>query len=101
MAGTRNAVLVNTASSKISIQKANKIQRRRSRIPNPKFKSLFEIPKDSPNCLMMRSAWGSLKACTQAHSELDVWSCHREVHKGADYAPVLSLIDHLTIFIGI
>jgi hypothetical protein len=53
MAGTRSALLVNTTSSKISIQKANKIQRKRSRIPNPKLKSLFEIPKDSLNSCPM------------------------------------------------
>jgi hypothetical protein len=101
MAGTRSALLVNTTSSKISILKGNKIQQRRSRIPNPKLKSLFEIPEDSLNCLTMRSAWGSLKVCTQAHRELDVWLCHREVQEGANHALVLPLIDRLTIFIGI
>jgi hypothetical protein len=50
---TRSAFLINTTSSKISIQKANKIQRRRGRIPNLKLKSLFEIPEDLLNCLTM------------------------------------------------
>jgi hypothetical protein len=101
MTGTRSALSVNTTYSKISIQKANKIQRRRSRISNPKLKSLFEIPKDSLNCLMMRSAWRSLKACTQAHGKPDVRPCHREVQEGVDHARVLLLINHLTIFIEI
>jgi hypothetical protein len=79
MAGTRSALSVNTTSSEISIQKANKIQQRGSRIPNTKLNSLFEIPKYLLNCLAMRSAWGSLKMCTQTHGELDVRSCHREV----------------------
>jgi hypothetical protein len=96
----RSAFSINSTTRKISIRKANKIQRR-SRIPNSKFKKLFKIPEDLLNCLTMRSAWRSLKACTQAYNELDVRSCHREVQEGADHAPVLPLIDHLTIFIGI
>jgi hypothetical protein len=101
MAGIRSALSVNTTSSKISIQKANKIQQEGSIIPNLKLKSLFEIPEDSLNCLTMRSAWRSLKACTQAHDELDVRPCRCEVQEGADHAPVLSLIDCVIIFIGI
>jgi hypothetical protein len=101
MKGTRSALSVNTTSSKISIQKANKIQRRRSRILNLKLKSLFEIPEDSLNCLTMQSVLRSLKAYTEAHDELDVWLCRRKVQEGADHALILPLIDQLTIFIGI
>jgi hypothetical protein len=101
MASTRSALLVNTASNKISIRKANKIQQSRSRILNSKLKSLFEIPEDSLNCLTIQSAWGSLKACIEAHDELDVRSYRCEVQEVVDHAPVLPLIDHLTIFIGI
>jgi hypothetical protein len=50
MTSPRSALSVNPTTSKISIRKANKIKRRRSRIPNPKLKSVFEIPKNSLNC---------------------------------------------------
>jgi hypothetical protein len=49
MASTRSALSVNLTTSKISIEKANKIKRRRSRIPNSKLKSMIEIPEDSLN----------------------------------------------------
>jgi hypothetical protein len=101
MAGTRSALSINITFSKISIRKTNKIQQRRSRISNPKLKSLFEIHEDSMNCLTMQSVWGSLKAYTQAHSELDIRPCRREVQEEANHAHVLPLIDRLTIFIGI
>jgi hypothetical protein len=45
----RSALLVNPTTRKISIGKANKIQRRRSRITNPKLRGVFEIPEDSLN----------------------------------------------------
>jgi hypothetical protein len=38
---------------KISIRKANKIRRRRSRILNRKLECMFEIPEDSLNCHLM------------------------------------------------
>jgi hypothetical protein len=87
----RSALSINTTSSKISIEKSKKIQRRRNRISNPKLKSLFEIPEDSLNCLTMRSAWGSLKACTQAHDELNVRPCRREIQEGVDHVLLYSL----------
>jgi hypothetical protein len=49
MASPRSAHSVNPTTRKISIGKANKIQRRRSRIPNPKLRSVFEIPENSLN----------------------------------------------------
>jgi hypothetical protein len=49
MISSRSALLVNPTTSKISIEKTNRIQGRRSRIPNLKLKSMFEIPKDSLN----------------------------------------------------
>jgi hypothetical protein len=53
MAYTRSAFLVNPTTHKISIEKVNKIKRRRSRIPNPKFRYVFEVPEDSLNCYPM------------------------------------------------
>jgi hypothetical protein len=47
MVSTRNALTVNPTTRKISIRKANKIKQRRSRIPNPKLRSVFEVPEDS------------------------------------------------------
>jgi hypothetical protein len=67
---TRSALSVNPTTLKTGIEKANKIKRRRGRIPNPKLRSVFEIPKNSLNCHPMRRAWGSLKAHTQPHGEL-------------------------------
>jgi hypothetical protein len=49
MTSPRSVLSVNPTTHKISIKKANKIQRRRSRTPNPKLRSVFEIPKDSLN----------------------------------------------------
>jgi hypothetical protein len=53
MARPRSALSVNPITCKISIGKTNKIQRRRSRILNPKLGSVFEIPEDSLNCRPM------------------------------------------------
>jgi hypothetical protein len=53
MSYTRSAFLVNPTTHKISIEKVNKIKRRRSRIPNPKFRYVFEVPEDSLNCYPM------------------------------------------------
>jgi hypothetical protein len=53
MASPRSALSVNPTTRKISIEKTNKIQQGRSRIPNPKLKSVFEIPEDSLNCSPM------------------------------------------------
>jgi hypothetical protein len=53
MACTRSPLLINPTTHKISIEKANKIKRRRSRIPNPKFECVFEIPEDSLNYCSM------------------------------------------------
>jgi hypothetical protein len=50
---TRSALPVNPITHKISIRKINKIKRRRSRIPNPKFKCVFEIHENSLNCCPM------------------------------------------------
>jgi hypothetical protein len=47
----------------------------------------------------MRRAWGSLKARTQPHGELNVRLCRCEVQKGVDHAPVLCLVHSLAIFI--
>jgi hypothetical protein len=46
MASPRSALSVNPITRKISIEKPNKIQRKRSRIPNPKLRSVFEIPEN-------------------------------------------------------
>jgi hypothetical protein len=81
---------------KISIGKANKIKGRRSRISNPKLRSVFEIPENSLNCHPM---WRSLKARRKEHGELNVRPCHCEVQEGANHAPVLPLVNSLTIFI--
>jgi hypothetical protein len=64
--------LINPTTPKISIGKANKIQRRRSRIPNPKLRSVFEIPENSLNYRSMWRAWGSLKVRAQPHDKLNV-----------------------------
>jgi hypothetical protein len=53
MTSPRSALSVNPTTHKISIRKANKIKRRRSRIPNPKLRSVFEIPENSLNCRLM------------------------------------------------
>jgi hypothetical protein len=37
MTGSRSALSVNPTTRKISIEKTNKIQQRRNRIPNPKL----------------------------------------------------------------
>jgi hypothetical protein len=99
MASPRSALLINPTTRKISIEKANKIQRRRSRIQNPKLRSVFEIPKNPLNCHPMQRAWGSLKARTQPHGELNAWLCRCEVQEGADHASVLSLVHSVAIFI--
>jgi hypothetical protein len=49
MTSIRSDLSFNPTTCKISIRKANKIKRRRSRIPNPKLKSVFEIPANSLN----------------------------------------------------
>jgi hypothetical protein len=41
--------MINLTTRKISIEKTNKIQRRRSRIPNLKLECVFEIPEDLLN----------------------------------------------------
>jgi hypothetical protein len=91
MISPRSAFTINPTTCKIDIRKANKIQWRRSRIANPKLECVFEIPEDLLNCHVMWRAWGSLKARTQAHDKLNVWSCHCEVQEEANHAPVLSL----------
>jgi hypothetical protein len=53
MISLSGAISVNPTTDKISIGKANKIERRISRIPNPKLRSVFEIPEDSLNCYLM------------------------------------------------
>jgi hypothetical protein len=50
MISPRSALSINPITRKISIGKASKIKRRRSRIPNPKLRSVFEITEDSLNC---------------------------------------------------
>jgi hypothetical protein len=49
MASPRIALSVNRTTRKIGIKKTNKIQQGRSKIPNPKLKSVFEIPENSLN----------------------------------------------------
>jgi hypothetical protein len=44
-----NALSVNPTTHEISIGKTNKIKRRRSRIPNLKLRSVFELPEDLLN----------------------------------------------------
>jgi hypothetical protein len=99
MTSTRSAISINPTTHKISIGKPNKIKRRWSRIPNLKLRSVFEVPEDLLNCRLMWRAWGSLKACTKAHGELNVWSCHHEIPEGADHAHVLSLVNGLTVLV--
>jgi hypothetical protein len=53
MISTRSALSVNPTTHKISIRKVNKIKRNRSRVPSPKLRCVFEIPKDSLNCRPM------------------------------------------------
>jgi hypothetical protein len=53
MTSPRSALSINPTIGKINIRKANKIKRRRSRIPNPKLRSVFEIPEDLLNCRLM------------------------------------------------
>jgi hypothetical protein len=100
MTSIRSALSVNPITNKISIRKANKIQRR-SRIPNPKLEYVFKIPEDSLSYRPMQIEWGRLKACTHAHSELNAQLCHREVQERVDHAPVLSLVNSIAIFIWI
>jgi hypothetical protein len=99
MTSTKSALSVNLTTRKINIEKTNKIQRRRSRIPNSKLECVFEIPKNPLNGRPMQRVWGSLKARTQTHNELNVWSCRREVQEGANHSPILPLVNSLTIFI--
>jgi hypothetical protein len=80
-------------------RKSQQDQAKMTQNTNPKLKSVFEIPENLLNCHPMRRVWGSLKACTQHHSELNVRPCRCEVQKGADHAPVLSLVHSLVIFI--
>jgi hypothetical protein len=100
MTSIRSALSVNPTTRKINIEKVNKIKWRRSRISNPKLRSVFEIPEDSRNCRPMWRAWGSLKERTQPHGELNIRPCRCEVEEGFDHAPVLSLVHSLAIFIG-
>jgi hypothetical protein len=51
--------------------------------------------------MLMWSAWGSLKACTQANGKLDVQLCHHEVQDGANHTSIVPLINNLIIFIRI
>jgi hypothetical protein len=53
MTSPRVALSVYLTTGKISIEKANKIKRRRDRIPNFKFRSVYEMPEDSLNCCPM------------------------------------------------
>jgi hypothetical protein len=99
MTCTKNAILVNPTTRKISIRKANKIKRRRSGIPNPKLECVLEIPENPLNGYPMWRVWGNLKACTQVPGKLNVRLCHHEVQEGANQAPILTLISSLTIFI--
>jgi hypothetical protein len=99
MTSPKSALSVNPTTCEISIRKTNKIQRRRSRIPNPKLECVFEIPENLLNDGPMRGAWESLKAQTQAHDKLNIRSCRREVHEGANHASILPLVNSITIFI--
>jgi hypothetical protein len=51
-------------------RKANKIQCRRSRIPIPKLRSVFEKTEDLLNYHPKWRVWGSLKTRAQPHGEL-------------------------------
>jgi hypothetical protein len=53
MISPQDALSVNPTTRKISIEKANKIKRRRGRISNPKLRSMFEISEDLLNCRPM------------------------------------------------
>jgi hypothetical protein len=90
MKNTRSALLVNPTPREISIEKPNKIKRRRRRrISNPKLRSVFEVPKDSLNYRRCEECEEDLNRA-QAHDELNVLPCHREVQEGANHAPILS-----------
>jgi hypothetical protein len=99
MTSPRHTLSINPTTCKIIIEKANKIKRRRGRVPNTKLRSVFEIPENSLNCHPMRRAWGGLKVRTQPYGELNVYSCCCEVQKGVDHAHLLSLVHSLAIFI--
>jgi hypothetical protein len=101
MTSTKSALSVNPTPCKISIEKTNKIKWSRSKIPNPKLRSVFEVSEDSLNCHSMWKAWGSLKACTKIHVELNVRPYCREVQDEANHAPVLPLVHSPTVFIWI
>jgi hypothetical protein len=49
MTSIRSALSVNSTTQKINIRKVNSIKRRKSRIPNPKLRSMFEVPENSLN----------------------------------------------------
>jgi hypothetical protein len=53
MTSTKSSLSVNPTTHKISTGKANKIKQRRSRIPNPELRRMFEVPEDSLNCCPM------------------------------------------------
>jgi antirestriction protein ArdC len=53
MTSNRSALSVNPTPREISIKKPNKTKQRRSKIPNLKLMSVFEIPEDSLNCRPM------------------------------------------------
>jgi hypothetical protein len=81
-----SALSINPTTHKISIKKANKIKGRRDRISNLKLSSVFKIPENSLDCRPMRRVWGTLKARTQPHGELNVRLCRCEVQKRVDHA---------------
>jgi hypothetical protein len=100
MKNTRSALLVNPTPREISIEKPNKIKRRRRRISNLKLRSVFEVPEDSLNYCRCEECEEDLNRA-QAHGELNVLPCHREVQEGANHAPILSLVNGLVVLIWI
>jgi hypothetical protein len=110
MTSIRNALSVNPTTCKISIWKTNKIQQRRSRIPNPKLECVFEIPKNPPNSYPMWRTWESLKGHTQAHDERNARPCHRLVQEEpimllyslwSTSSPSLSVPSEVAVLIGV
>jgi hypothetical protein len=84
MTCTRSAFSINFTPGKISIKIPNKIKWRRSGVPNPKFKCVFEILEDLLNDLSMWIAWRSWitgrqrSRSTLSGCGLDSVICHQQ-----------------------
>jgi hypothetical protein len=59
------------------------------------------MPHDPLHSLVMRGARRSLKARTQTHREVDVWSHRHHVQQRPDHAMVLLLINGFSFFVSV